>query len=56
MTSSGVVFVTVGTTRFDSLVTTVLSVDVQTALKAKGYRKILIQEGNSQIAWEDRGT
>lgn len=43
------VFVTVGTTKFESLVRKVLSEDVLLALKAKGYTKITIQSGKSDF-------
>ena len=43
------VFVTVGTTKFDSLVRKVLSEDVLVALKAKGYNQVTIQSGKSDF-------
>lgn len=43
------VFVTVGTTKFDSLVRKILSEDVLVALKAKGYNQVTIQSGKSDF-------
>ena len=40
---------TVGTTKFDSLVRKVLSEDVLVALKAKGYNQVTIQFGKSNF-------
>ena len=39
-------FVTVGSTRFDELIDTVLSTAVLTALRERGYRKLVVQCGN----------
>jgi beta-1,4-N-acetylglucosaminyltransferase len=46
------VFVSVGTTRFDELINTVLGEDVLNALKAKGHSKVVVQTGNSDFQWE----
>ena len=43
------VFVTVGTTKFDKLLKRLLDLDVQKALKAKGYTELTIQYGNSDF-------
>ena len=43
------VFVTVGTTKFDSLVRKVLTEDVLLKLKEKGYSALTIQTGKSNI-------
>ncbi|KAI6045659.1 glycosyl transferase [Pisolithus marmoratus] len=43
------VFVTVGSTRFDALVQAAISEQVLHALHAKGYRQIVIQRGNSDF-------
>lgn len=43
------VFVTVGSTKFDSLIQAVLSDDVLHAFNAKGYTDIVVQCGNSQF-------
>lgn len=43
------VFVTVGSTKFDSLVQAVLSDDVLHAFNEKGYTDIVVQCGNSQF-------
>ncbi|EIM89907.1 glycosyltransferase family 1 protein [Stereum hirsutum FP-91666 SS1] len=43
------VFVTVGSTKFDSLIQSVLSDDVLHAFNAKGYTDIVVQCGNSQL-------
>lgn len=42
-------FVTVGSTKFDSLVQAVLSQPVLHALRSKGYLKLVVQCGNSHI-------
>ena len=42
-------FVTVGSTRFDSLVQTVLSSPVLTSLHAKGYSCLTVQCGDSKF-------
>ncbi|THH33852.1 hypothetical protein EUX98_g270 [Antrodiella citrinella] len=42
-------FVTVGSTRFDTLVQTALSDVVLDALRAKGYSRIVVQCGNSDF-------
>lgn len=43
------VFVTVGSTRFDSLVHGVLSEDIRDVLSAKGYNSLDVQCGNSDF-------
>ncbi|KZT09468.1 glycosyltransferase family 1 protein [Laetiporus sulphureus 93-53] len=43
------VFVTVGSTRFDSLVQTVLSVQLLEALRARGYSELVVQCGDSEF-------
>ena len=43
------VFVTVGTTKFDKLLKKLLELDIQKALKAKGYTELTIQYGNSEF-------
>ncbi|XP_032676314.1 UDP-N-acetylglucosamine transferase subunit ALG13 homolog [Odontomachus brunneus] len=43
------VFVTVGTTKFDDLITTVLNRAVLEALSACDYRRLILQIGNSSI-------
>ncbi|XP_014468900.1 PREDICTED: UDP-N-acetylglucosamine transferase subunit ALG13 homolog [Dinoponera quadriceps] len=43
------VFVTVGTTKFDDLVNTVLNRAVLEALSARDYRRLILQTGNSSI-------
>ncbi|XP_018912456.1 UDP-N-acetylglucosamine transferase subunit ALG13 [Bemisia tabaci] len=40
------VFITVGTTRFDSLIQQVCSSSVLSTLKSKGYSKVVLQIGN----------
>ena len=47
------VLVTVGTTRFDDLIQTIFSPEVQKALKSRGYQKLRIQSGHSQVSWPD---
>jgi len=42
-----VVFVTVGSTRFDALVACVLSKDIVQRLIANGFEKMVVQTGNS---------
>jgi beta-1,4-N-acetylglucosaminyltransferase len=48
------VFVTVGTTRFDKLIQTVLSPEVLTKLKGKGYTSLTLQTGNSNFNKEGK--
>ena len=43
------VFVTVGTTKFDSLIHTILSTDVQAVLKEKNFTQMVIQYGKSDV-------
>lgn len=43
------VFVTVGSTRFDSLIQTALSIPVLSSLRLKGYSNLVIQCGNSEF-------
>ncbi|EFN82693.1 UDP-N-acetylglucosamine transferase subunit ALG13-like protein [Harpegnathos saltator] len=43
------VFVTVGTTKFDDLITAVLNPAVLEALSARDYRHLILQIGNSSI-------
>lgn len=43
------VFVTVGSTKFDSLIQAVLSDDVLHAFSAKGYTDIVVQCGDSKL-------
>ncbi|TGZ39023.1 Uncharacterized protein DBV15_02387 [Temnothorax longispinosus] len=47
--SDKTVFVTVGTTKFDDLITTVLSRAVLEALSARGYKHLILQIGNSDL-------
>lgn len=47
--SDKMVFVTVGTTKFDNLITTVLSRAVLEALSARNYRHLILQIGNSSL-------
>ncbi|XP_077268237.1 alg13 UDP-N-acetylglucosaminyltransferase subunit [Temnothorax americanus] len=47
--SDKTVFVTVGTTKFDDLITTVLSRAVLEALSARGYKRLILQIGNSGL-------
>jgi len=47
-----VVFVTVGSTKFDALVESVLSEDVMQRLRAKGFDRIVVQTGNSLVPRE----
>ena len=51
--ASGAVFVTVGTTRFDDLVKEVLTPSVQKELHRKGYSRMIVQYGNSEVEWPD---
>ncbi|KAK7467034.1 N-acetylglucosaminyldiphosphodolichol N-acetylglucosaminyltransferase catalytic subunit alg13 [Stygiomarasmius scandens] len=44
-------FVTVGSTRFDSLVNRVLSDAILSALRDRGYTKLVVQCGNSEFAY-----
>lgn len=46
------VFVTVGSTRFDALVQAAISEQVLDALHKKGYKRIVIQRGNSDFGRE----
>ncbi|KIY68617.1 glycosyltransferase family 1 protein [Cylindrobasidium torrendii FP15055 ss-10] len=43
-------FVTVGSTRFDALVHAATTTDVLKALKSKGFTRLIIQCGNSDVA------
>lgn len=43
------VFVTVGSTQFDSLVQAIFSDNVLDALRARGYSKLVVQAGNSKF-------
>ncbi|XP_011866108.1 PREDICTED: UDP-N-acetylglucosamine transferase subunit ALG13 homolog [Vollenhovia emeryi] len=43
------VFVTVGTTKFDELITTVLSRTVLEALSARDYKHLILQTGNTNL-------
>ncbi|XP_011708353.1 PREDICTED: UDP-N-acetylglucosamine transferase subunit ALG13 homolog [Wasmannia auropunctata] len=47
--SGKTVFVTVGTTKFDDLITTVLSRAVLEALSARNYKRLILQIGNSNL-------
>lgn len=47
------VLIVVGTTRFDRLVQTVLTPEVQEALSRKGYNHMVIQYGRSEVSWND---
>lgn len=47
--SDKIVFVTVGTTKFDNLITTVLSRAVLEALSACNYKHLILQIGNSSL-------
>jgi len=47
--SDKTVFVTVGTTKFDDLITTVLSRAVLEALSARNYKRLILQIGNSSL-------
>ncbi len=42
------VFVTVGSTKFDALIQAILSADVLQCLQAKGYTSLVVQCGNSR--------
>jgi beta-1,4-N-acetylglucosaminyltransferase len=42
-----VVFITVGSTRFDALIQRVLTEDVVASLRANGFGKMVVQTGNS---------
>jgi len=44
-------FVTVGSTQFDSLVNRVLSDAILSALRDRGYTKLVVQCGNSEFAY-----
>ncbi|CCJ30335.1 unnamed protein product [Pneumocystis jirovecii] len=48
MVKEKTVFVTVGSTRFDALISSIQQKEVQKALIAHGFSKILVQYGNSQ--------
>jgi len=50
---SKVVFVTVGTTKFDALVQQMLTEPVQSVLKRQGFSRILIQAGESAVGLDD---
>jgi UDP-N-acetylglucosamine:LPS N-acetylglucosamine transferase len=50
------VFVTVGSTRFDSLVRTILSEPLLLVLHSKRYSKLVVQRGNSQLDPETPST
>ncbi|KAJ3293200.1 hypothetical protein HK104_004666 [Borealophlyctis nickersoniae] len=43
------VFVTVGTTRFDALVNTTLSLPLLSHMRANGFRRVILQHGNSPL-------
>lgn len=43
------VFVTVGSTKFDALVQATVSEPVLTALHAKGFERVILQRGNSHL-------
>ncbi|KAJ8468434.1 hypothetical protein ONZ45_g17245 [Pleurotus djamor] len=43
-----IVFVTVGSTKFDALIESVLSADVLQSLQARGYNTLVVQCGDSQ--------
>jgi len=43
------VFVTVGSTKFDALVQATISGPVLTALHAKGFVRVVLQRGNSDL-------
>lgn len=45
------VFVTVGSTKFDALVQATISEPVLTALHAKGTVQVVLQRGNSELDW-----
>lgn len=47
------VFVTVGSTKFDALVHQILSKPTLEALSSKGYKKLVVQCGNSQLPTHD---
>ncbi|XP_028046838.2 UDP-N-acetylglucosamine transferase subunit ALG13 homolog [Monomorium pharaonis] len=47
--SDKTVFVTVGTTKFDDLITTVLSRAVLEALSTRNYKHLILQIGNSKL-------
>lgn len=51
--ASRTVFVTVGTTRFDGLVKAVLQSDVQKELHKRGYSRMIVQYGNSEVERPD---
>jgi len=42
-------FVTVGSTKFDDLIDTVVSEDFLARLSASGYTRLVVQYGNSQL-------
>ena len=42
-------FATVGSTKFDALVKTVLSEPVLNALRSKGFTSLVVQSGNSRV-------
>ncbi|KAK6639254.1 hypothetical protein RUM43_007525 [Polyplax serrata] len=41
-----VVFVTIGTTKFDLLIRTITDIDVLQSLRKRGYKTLIIQKGN----------
>ena len=47
------VFVTVGSTRFDALVEAAISEPVLSTLRDSGYARLILQRGNSVIESED---
>ncbi|CCM02397.1 uncharacterized protein FIBRA_04495 [Fibroporia radiculosa] len=47
--TSSTTFVTVGSTRFDTLVQAVLSDSVLDALRSRGYSRLVVQSGNSDF-------
>lgn len=49
------VFITVGSTRFDALVQAAISEQVLDALCKKGYKRVVIQRGNSDFGREAGG-
>ncbi|KAF9227618.1 glycosyl transferase [Gyrodon lividus] len=50
------VFVTVGSTKFDSLVQAAISEPVLAALRNKGYTQVVLQRGNSDLATKGDGS
>ncbi|KAG5513433.1 hypothetical protein PMAC_001497 [Pneumocystis sp. 'macacae'] len=47
------VFVTVGSTRFDALISSIQQKEIQKALIRRGFSKILVQYGNSRNIFND---